>query len=127
MAPLKTLQSPEASALDDDEQVIVNTIHQLQDPRRGLYRWDILLSAEFYQALARKDTNKLFQFQATDEQLLAGLYLFQGKIVEMSAGEGKTVAAVFPAVMQALMGRSVHVLTANDYLAARDSGLLAPV
>ena len=127
VAPLKTLQSPEANVLDDDEQVIVNTIHQLQDPRRGLYRWDILLSAEFYQALARKDTNKLFQFQATDEQLLAGLYLFQGKIVEMSAGEGKTVAAVFPAVMQALIGRSVHVLTANDYLAARDSGLLAPV
>ena len=127
VAPLETLPSPEANALDDDEQVIVNTIRQLQDPRRGLYRWDILLSAEFYQALARKDTDKLFHFQATDEQLLAGLYLFQGKIVEMSAGEGKTVAAVFPAVTQALMGRSVHVLTANDYLATRDSNLLAPV
>ena len=127
VAPLEALQSPEANVLDDDEQVIVNTIRYLQDGGRGQYRRDVLLSAEFYQALARKDTDKRLQFQATDEQVLAGLYLFRGKIVEMSAGEGKTVAAVFPAVMQALMGRSVHVLTANDYLSSRDSDLLAPV
>ena len=47
-------------------------------------------------------------------------------VVEMDAGEGKTVAAAFPAITQALSGRKVHVLTANDYLALRDAELLAP-
>jgi len=45
----------------------------------------------------------------------------------MNAGEGKTIAAAFPAVMHAVLGQSVHVITANDYLAFRDSSLLAPV
>ena len=45
----------------------------------------------------------------------------------MDAGEGKTVAAAFPAALHALMGRPVHVVTANDYLADRDAKLLAPV
>ncbi len=63
----------------------------------------------------------------TDEQVLAGLHMWRGRIVEMSAGEGKTVAAAFPAVCHALEGRRVHVVTANDYLALRDAEHLAPV
>ena len=47
-------------------------------------------------------------------------------VVEMDAGEGKTVAAAFPAITQALSGHNVHVITANDYLALRDAELLAP-
>ena len=53
--------------------------------------------------------------------------LYRGAVVEMSAGEGKTVAAAFPAVLHALSGRGVHVMTANDYLAARDADWLADV
>jgi hypothetical protein len=63
----------------------------------------------------------------TDEQVLAGLHMWRGRIVEMSAGEGKTIAAAFPAVCHALKGRRVHVVTANDYLALRDAEHLAPV
>ena len=63
----------------------------------------------------------------TDEQLLAGVHLFDGSIAQLNAGEGKTIAAAFPAVAHALLGRSVHTITANDYLASRDADLLAPV
>ena len=65
--------------------------------------------------------------RTADEQLLAGIHLFRGRVVQMDAGEGKTVAAAFPAALHALMGRPVHVVTANDYLADRDAKLLAPV
>ena len=112
---------------DADGRIIVDAIRYVQDVGRGRYWWDISLPAGFYQALNRKDVDGRLRFAATDEQILAGLHLFRGKIVEMDAGDGKTVAAAFPAIMHALRGRSVHILTANDYLAARDLDLLAPV
>ena len=51
----------------------------------------------------------------------------QGKIAQMQTGEGKTLAAVFPAVLNALEGKGVHVLTFNDYLAKRDAKWMGPV
>ena len=66
------------------------------------------------------------RFEPTDEQIAAGRLMLDRTVVEMDAGEGKTVAAAFPAITQALSGRKVHVLTANDYLALRDAELLAP-
>lgn len=65
--------------------------------------------------------------QTSDEQIIAGLHLLRGSIVQMNAGEGKTIAATFPAVVHAITGRSVHIITANDYLAIRDAELLTPV
>ena len=56
-----------------------------------------------------------------DVQLIGGMVLHQGKIAEMKTGEGKTLAATLPAVLNALSGRGVHVVTVNDYLARRDS------
>jgi preprotein translocase subunit SecA len=78
-------------------------------------------------AMVNAAISRILGVQATGEQLLAGLHMLQGRIVEMNAGEGKTIAAAFPAVVHALRGSSVHVITANDYLAARDADLLAPV
>ncbi len=78
-------------------------------------------------AMVNEAISRILDIQATEEQLLAGLHLLQGSIVQMNAGEGKTIAAAFPAVAHALDGRSVHIITANDYLAARDADLLAPV
>ena len=115
------------SDLDPDERIIVDTLRRIQNIGRGRYGWDVMLPAEFYRAVACKDTGNLLPFQATDEQILAGLHLLRGRIVEMNAGEGKTVAAAFPIIMHAVLGRSVHVVTANDYLADRDCDLLAPV
>ncbi len=62
-----------------------------------------------------------------DVQVLAGIALHQGRIVEMQTGEGKTLAAVAPVFLDALGGRGVHVLTANDYLARRDARWMGPI
>ena len=87
----------------------------------------VLLPAGFYRALREVDSDGVLAFRVTDEQVMAGLALYRGAIVEMDAGEGKTVAAAIPAVLHAIEGRLVHVMTANDYLADRDAESLAPV
>lgn len=110
-----------------DERTIVATMVYVAEASKVRYEWDILLPAEFYRALRAGGLASALSFHATDEQLLAGLLLYQGRVVEMDAGEGKTVAAAFPAVMHAVAGRPVHVITANDYLAGRDAEWLAPV
>jgi preprotein translocase subunit SecA len=56
-----------------------------------------------------------------DVQLIGGMGLHNGKIAEMATGEGKTLVATLPVYLNALAGRGVHVVTVNDYLAARDS------
>ncbi|MBN1410445.1 MAG: hypothetical protein JW969_06345 [Spirochaetales bacterium] len=60
-------------------------------------------------------------------QYLAGVVLYRGRLAQMNTGEGKTLAIVFPACLQALQGKKVHVMTANDYLAGRDTGFLGKV
>ena len=62
-----------------------------------------------------------------DVQLLGGVVLHQGKISEMSTGEGKTLVATLPAYLNALSGRGVHIVTVNDYLAKRDAEWNAPI
>jgi preprotein translocase subunit SecA len=62
-----------------------------------------------------------------DVQMVTGLAMAEGKIAELPTGEGKTLAAVFPACFFALAGRGVHILTFNDYLARRDAAWMGPV
>ncbi len=62
-----------------------------------------------------------------DVQLIAGLAMCGRRIAELPTGEGKTLAAVFPAGLAALSGRGVHILTFNDYLACRDAAWMGPV
>jgi preprotein translocase subunit SecA len=62
-----------------------------------------------------------------DVQLLGGVILHQGKIVEMKTGEGKTLAATLPIYLNALEGHGSHVVTVNDYLAKRDSEWMGPI
>jgi preprotein translocase subunit SecA len=114
----------------DDEPSIVDARSKLAATGRGRYPGsDMLLPAEFYRAVRRRADGGAdgLRFRPADQQLLAGLHLYHGRIVEMAAGEGKTVAAAFPSALYVLMGRTVHVATANDYLAAGDCELLAPV
>src|SRR5437667_6485997 len=62
-----------------------------------------------------------------DVQLIGGVVLHQGKISEMKTGEGKSIVATLPVYLNALSGRGVHVVTVNDYLAARDSEWMGAV
>src|ERR1051325_11120332 len=62
-----------------------------------------------------------------DVQLIGGMGLHLGKIAEMATGEGKTLVATMPGYLNALTGRGVHVVTVNDYLAARDAEWMGAV
>jgi len=62
-----------------------------------------------------------------DVQLIGGMALHDGKIAEMATGEGKTLVATLPLFLNALVGRGAHLVTVNDYLAARDAEWMSPV
>ncbi len=78
-------------------------------------------------AIAREAARRALGLRPFDVQILAALAMDDGRIVEMQTGEGKTLAAVLPAALNALTGNGVHVLTFNDYLARRDAGWMRPV
>jgi preprotein translocase subunit SecA len=60
-------------------------------------------------------------------QIIGGIVLHEGKIAEMATGEGKTLVATFPAFLNAISRRGVHLVTVNNYLAVRDSEWMAPI
>ncbi|PGH39539.1 MAG: preprotein translocase subunit SecA [Candidatus Nephrothrix sp. EaCA] len=62
-----------------------------------------------------------------DVQIIGGIALHEGRVAEMATGEGKTLVATFPAFLNALAKRGVHIVTVNDYLARRDSEWMAPI
>ena len=72
-------------------------------------------------ALVREASRRTLGQRHFDVQLIGGIVLHQGKIAEMRTGEGKTLVATLPTVLNALTGRGVHVVTVNDYLAKRDA------
>ncbi|WP_157825465.1 DEAD/DEAH box helicase [Glaciecola sp. 33A] len=72
-------------------------------------------------------SHRLLGMRPFDSQILAGLALFEGFVIDMKTGEGKTLAAAAPNIANALAGRKVYLLTFNDYLAKRDSDLLLPL
>ncbi|MFQ5572061.1 MAG: accessory Sec system translocase SecA2 [Rhodothermales bacterium] len=78
-------------------------------------------------AVVREAADRVLGMRPFDVQVMAGTALHRGKLVEMQTGEGKTLAAVLPACLNALTGRGVHVLTFNDYLARRDAAWMGPV
>jgi preprotein translocase subunit SecA len=72
-------------------------------------------------AAVREASRRVLGLYHFTVQLIGGVVLHQGRIAEMKTGEGKTLAATLPVYLNALTGRGVHVVTVNDYLAARDS------
>jgi preprotein translocase subunit SecA len=80
---------------------------------------DTLLPEAF--ALVREASNRSRNERHYDVQILGGVVLHEGKIAEMRTGEGKTLTICLAAYLNALIGRGVHVVTVNDYLAKRDS------
>lgn len=86
--------------------------------RAGTPLDDLLIDAY---ALVREASRRAIGLEHHVVQLVAGIALFEGFVVEMQTGEGKTLTATLPAFLRALPGRGCHVLTANDYLAFRDA------
>jgi len=78
-------------------------------------------------AIARECIRRELGLSLYVEQVVGGLIMADGACAEMATGEGKTVTAILPAVLHGWSGRGVHVLTVNDYLAARDAEITSPV
>ncbi|MFC1610017.1 preprotein translocase subunit SecA [Myxococcota bacterium] len=78
-------------------------------------------------AIGREASRRTLGLRPFDVQLIGGLALHDGYVVEMKTGEGKTLAATLPAYFNALSGNGVHVVTVNDYLAERDAEWMAPL
>ena len=72
-------------------------------------------------ALVREASQRALQMRHFDVQLLGGIILHKGRIAEMKTGEGKTLVATLPLVLNALNGKGAHLITVNDYLAKRDA------
>ncbi|MEK9145506.1 MAG: preprotein translocase subunit SecA, partial [Elusimicrobiota bacterium] len=78
-------------------------------------------------ALAREASRRAIGLRHFDVQMLGGMVLHSSGISEMKTGEGKTLVATAPVYLNSLMGRGVHVVTVNDYLAKRDSEWMGPI
>ena len=72
-------------------------------------------------AYVREASRRTLAERHFDVQLMGGIILHQGKIAEMKTGEGKTLVSTLPVYLNSLIGKGVHVVTVNDYLAKRDS------
>jgi len=124
--PLKDAKRLVAEVNDLEKSVTGLTAEQLAEQSEKLRHrartgeaLDRLLPEAF--ALIREAAKRTLSQRHFDVQLIGGVILHQGKIAEMSTGEGKTLAATAPVYLNALSGKGVHVVTVNEYLAKRDT------
>ena len=107
-----------------DEAIIIKT-GELANRAKGGEALESLLPEAF--SNCREAAKRALGLRAFDVQLMGGIFLHQGNISEMKTGEGKTLVATFPAYLNALTGKGVHIVTVNDYLARRDSEWMSKV
>ena len=114
---------PEFEALSD-EGLVAKTA-ELRDRATSGEDLNSLLPEAF--ANCREAAKRALGLRAFDVQLMGGIFLHEGNIAEMKTGEGKTLVATFPAYLNALTGKGVHIVTVNDYLARRDADWMSKV
>ncbi|MBP6786905.1 MAG: preprotein translocase subunit SecA [Candidatus Promineofilum sp.] len=78
-------------------------------------------------ALVREASRRTIALRPYDVQIMGGMLLFDGEVVEMRTGEGKTLVATLPLYLNALSGRGAHLVTVNEYLARRDGGWMGKI
>ncbi len=114
---------PQMQALTDDQ--LRETTLMLKKRAQDGESLDSLLPETF--ALVREGAVRALGQRPFDVQLIGGIVLHQGRIAEMRTGEGKTLTAALPAVLNALTGKGVHIVTVNDYLAKFQSEWMGKV
>jgi preprotein translocase subunit SecA len=120
---INALEDKYSSMSDEELQESIATIKEnIQNNSQSL---DDALNDVF--AITREAGKRVLNMRHYDVQLIGGLVLNDSRIAEMKTGEGKTLVATLPVVLNALVGRGVHVVTVNDYLAQRDADELAPL
>jgi preprotein translocase subunit SecA len=132
-------QEPEVQALSDEQlkERFAALRTQVQerlkdaDPADDTYKDQLQIALDAVTvpafALVREAGRRFLRMRHFDVQLIGGMVLNSGKIAEMKTGEGKTLVATLPAVLNALAGRGVHIVTVNDYLARRDAEWMSPL
>jgi preprotein translocase subunit SecA len=107
-----------------DEELRAKTPYFRDKLQNGAELDDILVEVF---AVVREVSRRTVGMRPFDVQILGGLVLYEGKIAEMKTGEGKTLAATMPLYLNALVGKGVHLVTVNDYLAQRDAAWMGPI
>lgn len=107
-----------------DEQLKAKTTEFKERHSRG-ESLDELLPEAF--AVCREASRRIMGMRHFDVQLIGGITLHEGRIAEMKTGEGKTLVATLAAYLNAISGKGVHIVTVNDYLAARDANWMRPL
>ncbi|WP_342565309.1 preprotein translocase subunit SecA [Paenibacillus sp. FSL R7-0345] len=115
--------APEIMALSDDGLRARTAVFRTRI-NNGVPLFELLPEAF---AVVREAVCRVLELTLYDVQLLAGAALFEGDIAEMKTGEGKTLASIPAGYVHALTGKGVHIVTANEYLAVRDSTQLQAV
>ena len=115
---------PQFAALSDDA-IKAKTDELKKRVQQGGETLEAVLPEAF--ANCREAAKRALGLRAFDVQLMGGIFLHRGNIAEMRTGEGKTLVATFPAYLNALSGKGVHVVTVNDYLAKRDAAWMGKV
>src|SRR5436190_6363775 len=110
--------------LDSDEE-LRERVDKLRERARNGEPVEELLPESF--ALTREAAKRTLGQRHFDVQLIGGMVLHDGSIAEMKTGEGKTLTATLPVVLNALAGKGVHLVTVNDYLARRDAEWMRPI
>jgi preprotein translocase subunit SecA len=108
---------PELQALDD--KALSAKTQELKQKLENQATLESLLPEAF--AVIREASVRVLGLRHHDVQMIGGMVLHDGNIAEMGTGEGKTLVATLPAYLNALTGKGVHIVTVNDYLAARDA------
>ena len=108
---------------DDELKATFNNFKQeVNDEKKSL---DDIVYDVF--AIVREASKRTIGLRHFDVQMVGGLVLHEGDIAEMKTGEGKTLVATLPVVLNAMTGKGVHVVTVNDYLAKRDASDMSPI
>jgi len=111
----ESLTNEELSAKTDEFRARLNKGEELDD----------FLPEAF--ATVREASKRTIGLRHYDVQLIGGVILHQGQVIEMRTGEGKTLVATLPLYLNALSGKGAHLVTVNDYLARRDARWMAPI
>jgi preprotein translocase subunit SecA len=114
---LSEIKNETTQLINKSEDELINKIEKIKK-RAKKESLDKLITEWF--PLVQEVSNRKIGLKHFDTQLLAGLFLHQGNIVEMKTGEGKTLASTLAVSLNALTNKGVHVVTVNDYLAERD-------
>ena len=115
------------ATLSDEElknsfQELKNQVQASKNPQEELNK---ILYQSF--AITREASKRVLNMRHFDVQLIGGMVLHEGKIAEMKTGEGKTLVATLPVCLNAMLGKGVHIITVNDYLAQRDAETMRPL